>query len=451
MKGIFSLSVLISTTFALSEVATIRSTTISTYSSCSSTASNIPVLPKSSSVFYGNSSTSSIQAGSEQTTFYSSSSKKHQTSYEYETDYETDLSQVTYTTCDSNGHCYVTTDLEKLTTYTTTINGILTVVTTLVPVESTIESATPTSSAAANPGSVTYSSPIIATSTSTLTTIKGSIKVSPSAKESFSSTVVAPAKSASTKDSSPSSIAGPAKSVTLSANGIDSTVTDVKSTLLTITTCSQGSCSIAEKTTGYKVYSSDNTVYTTYCPLPSQESSSVAPVPLSSTNGAGSDHTEYSTKIITVTSCSENKCSEVSKETTGVKIISNINTVYTTYCPISEIPQSSSSASLELKPQETVKSSQPSAASIKSEPQETVKNTIAVESKVPVTINVITDNIVTQTPTIEQVSQETSQVQSSSNTVDSYSITTYEGGVALAGTFGAGGFMAALISFLLFI
>ena len=52
-----------------------------------------------------------------------------------------------------------------------------------------------------------------------------------------------------------------------------------------------------------------------------------------------STETDICTTVITVTSCEENKCSEVPL-TTGVTTVSEVDTIYTTYCPLptTEVP-----------------------------------------------------------------------------------------------------------------
>ncbi|EDK46488.1 Cell wall protein pga62 [Lodderomyces elongisporus] len=56
--------------------------------------------------------------------------------------------------------------------------------------------------------------------------------------------------------------------------------------------------------------------------------------------------TDIATTVITITSCEENKCTPV-PVTTGVTTVTEIDTTYTTYCPLSttEAPASSAPAS----------------------------------------------------------------------------------------------------------
>jgi hypothetical protein len=114
-----------------------------------------------------------------------------------------------------------------------------------------------------------------------------------------------------------------ASSGAISSTGFaNSTVTedDVKTTVITVTSCEEDKCSEAAVTTGVTVVTSTingaETEYTTYCPL-----TTVKP----------------STTVITITSCEEDKCS-TGKVTTGLTTVTSVNegktTTYTTYCPI---------------------------------------------------------------------------------------------------------------------
>ncbi|KAI5961674.1 CHT2 [Candida theae] len=66
----------------------------------------------------------------------------------------------------------------------------------------------------------------------------------------------------------------------------------------------------------------------------------------SGANAGLSTATKIQTTVVTITSCSENKCSAV-PVTTGVLTISEVDTVYTTYCPLpsTQAPASSAPAS----------------------------------------------------------------------------------------------------------
>ena len=92
-----------------------------------------------------------------------------------------------------------------------------------------------------------------------------------------------------------------------------STYTDLKTTVITVTSCQDNKCTAVPVTTGLTTVTIDNTVYTTYCPLTTV--------------------TDLKTTVITITSCDDNKCTEV-PVTTGLTTVTQDNTVYTTYCPV---------------------------------------------------------------------------------------------------------------------
>lgn len=52
--------------------------------------------------------------------------------------------------------------------------------------------------------------------------------------------------------------------------------------------------------------------------------------------------TDIATTVVTITSCEENKCTEV-PVTTGLTTVTEVDTIYTTYCPLpsTEAPESS--------------------------------------------------------------------------------------------------------------
>ncbi|KAG0681506.1 hypothetical protein C6P40_005421, partial [Pichia californica] len=99
------------------------------------------------------------------------------------------------------------------------------------------------------------------------------------------------------------------------------TETDTEQTLVTITSCSDNKCSLITgiQSLATTLVNDHLTVYTTYCPL--SDKSTIY---------------NYSETTVTITSCSDNKCSLI----TGVQslvttLIDNQLTVYTTYCPLS--------------------------------------------------------------------------------------------------------------------
>ncbi|CAK9441250.1 uncharacterized protein LODBEIA_P51190 [Lodderomyces beijingensis] len=318
---------------AASEALTIKSTTISSYcppyanstvpaAAITSTASRAPVV----------------------------------SSYEYETEYESNYVEETLTECDSFGGCHVTTHLERETTVTTSVNGILTVYTTLVPVET------------------------------------GTQEWDDSQEEE----------------------------------------TELYNTTLTLTTCSEGQCSLTAVVTGVSVYTSDLTVYTTFIPVHTEivtastgavaagavsaTSSSTATTatsaPSSSAVGESplesSTVTAYATTVLTVVSCNDDACNS-QIITTGLGIVSDVHTVYTTYCPLTDLPSSSVT-----KAAAPATSATPAPA-----PTTTTITTITTAptpaSTKPKTVNVFTNNIVTETPTTAATTQAPKIVSSSSS------------------------------------
>lgn len=264
----------------------------------------------------------------------------------YDTVSHNSVEWITRTQC-HNDVCVTVVDKNTLTTYTTTENGILTVVTTFCP-ESLTSSAAPA-----------------ATSTSAFT--------------------------------------APTTAPTTTANTI-LTETHASTTVVTITSCADNKCSKVPVTTGVTVVTTTVndkvTEYTTYCPLTSETTepvaptSSATPAPPSSKAPVSEEttvtETHKSQTVITVTSCSDNKCS-AKPVTTGLTTITDNETVYTTYCPLSETTAPAPSSSPAVSPEPVA-------------PQTT-------SEVVASTINVITDNIVTETPppVVTLVSSSTSQ------------------------------------------
>ncbi|KAK6866739.1 Cell wall protein RBT1 [Candida tropicalis] len=135
-----------------------------------------------------------------------------------------------------------------------------------------------------------------------------------------------------------------------------STQTEHSTTILTVTSCSNDVCTETAITTGVTVVTEDETIYTTYCPLtdestPVEESTSANTSyllasttdkefihqhdksSLVSNGNALSTETEKLTTVITVTSCSNDACSET-PITTGVRVVTSDETTYTTYCTV---------------------------------------------------------------------------------------------------------------------
>lgn len=153
------------------------------------------------------------------------------------------------------------------------------------------------------------------------------------------SSSAAPSSAAPTSDPSSSAVVTSSPAITSSAasgyqnttiaSNTDFTATesDIKTTTLTITSCSDHKCTKVPVVTGLTTVTEGTTSYTTYCPLTGAETI-----------------TKASTTVITITSCADNLCSEV-PVTTGVTVVTELDTVYTTYCPLtSEAAQQTSEA-----------------------------------------------------------------------------------------------------------
>ncbi|KAK6878909.1 Yeast-form wall Protein 1, partial [Candida tropicalis] len=118
-----------------------------------------------------------------------------------------------------------------------------------------------------------------------------------------------------------SSVASGAEESTTGAP--EATVTTESEVIITVTSCSNDICVgttvPGAETTVTTTVSGTTTIYTTYCPVSSVE-------------------TVESTKIITVTSCSDNKCEETTVEATPLTtetVTEGTVTEYVTYCPLS--------------------------------------------------------------------------------------------------------------------
>ena len=134
-----------------------------------------------------------------------------------------------------------------------------------------------------------------------------------------------------------SAAAAPALGASSAYTNGTSTATDLQTTVVTITSCSDNACSTGVQTTGLTTVTKDETVYTTYCPLTEGENTSAAPAETSPAAGGEETKTNVETAVVTITSCSDNACS-TGVHTTGVTTITENDTVYTTYCPVSEAP-----------------------------------------------------------------------------------------------------------------
>ncbi|KAF7580920.1 Flocculin type 3 repeat family protein [Clavispora lusitaniae] len=266
----------------------------------------------------------------------------------YETDIVSNQKTVTTvrTTC-SDDLCYATTDVNVLTTVTATVDGILTTYVTAVPITSIYNDASATADATAT------------------ATADASAKAAVSAKAPVSASAAAsaaPAASASDADDADSEVTEVA------------TATNIHSTVVTVTSCSDHKCSATVVTTGVTTVTATvdgvETVYTTYCPLTGAETtetkaaettgaettetkakastaSTTAPATSEKAKSAATV-TNAQTTVVTVTSCADNKCAET-PVTTGVTAltttINGVESVYTTFCPLSgEVEASSAPA-----------------------------------------------------------------------------------------------------------
>lgn len=107
--------------------------------------------------------------------------------------------------------------------------------------------------------------------------------------------------------SNPAESSAPTSSpISTPATSDDSTKTETDTTVVTITSCSDDKC---------------NETTETLAPVPSSE------VPITKT------HTVESTTLVTITSCEDDKCTEVPVPT-GVTVVTEEETIYTTYCPL---------------------------------------------------------------------------------------------------------------------
>ncbi|WEJ96990.1 hypothetical protein PSN45_004536 [Yamadazyma tenuis] len=101
------------------------------------------------------------------------------------------------------------------------------------------------------------------------------------------------------------------------------TVTDIETTVITITSCVDNKCSTSAVTTGLTTVTEEETIYTTYCPLTAEESTE------------DETSTLYVTSYVTITSCGEAGCTPTSLvETVTTVTINGVETAYTTLCPV---------------------------------------------------------------------------------------------------------------------
>ncbi|SCV02408.1 LANO_0F17722g1_1 [Lachancea nothofagi CBS 11611] len=140
--------------------------------------------------------------------------------------------------------------------------------------------------------------------------------------------------------SAPASVVAPFYSMVRSNNSVtSSTDSQLSTTVVTVTSCSDNKCSESAVTTGLTTVYQDHTTYTTYCPLAGVTANT-------SKSGSPSTATKpnLSTTVVTVTSCSNRKCSET-ELSTGVTTVYQDHTTYTTYCPLSVESSTAATAS----------------------------------------------------------------------------------------------------------
>ncbi|CCH43871.1 Immunoglobulin superfamily member [Wickerhamomyces ciferrii] len=143
------------------------------------------------------------------------------------------------------------------------------------------------------------------------------------------------------------------------------TQSNIETTLVTITSCHEDKCSEVPSTAQVSIatttISGVVTQYTTYCPLsttdsfappvasPSGSSTDSFAPPVASPTASSTDSfappvaaptsgEHVQTTLVTVTSCKDNKCTEVpstAQVSVATSTVNGVETSYTTYCPIS--------------------------------------------------------------------------------------------------------------------
>lgn len=184
----------------------------------------------------------------------------------------------------------------------------------------------------------------------------------------------------------------------------DTTSTIIQTTYVTRTSCSDGKCSTSAVptglTTGTSTVNGVETLYTTYCPL-----SSAAAEKTSSGSSSKTPKSNSST-LITVTSCDQQNCATSSYHT-GVTqyttTVHGLETVFTTYCPLSTETPSPSSA-----PEAPTSTATTPAVSTTPSTSFAPHTLSKVYSSSAPTVNVITNNIVTQSSSSSAASGSTS-------------------------------------------
>ncbi|WEJ92700.1 Flocculin type 3 repeat [Yamadazyma tenuis] len=321
----------------------------------------------------------------------SNESKAPETITSIETVTATDVYEVVETVCNHDGECYVTTFYDLFTTYTTTIDGVETVITSAIP----------------------YTGTLAADTTTTESQI-----------------------------------------LTEGGDGV-ATETDISTTVVTITSCSEDKCDTTVATTGLTTVTENETVYTTYCPLSSEDAAATAGEVAANSEAANTDadadagedvtQTVIATTVVTITSCSDDKC-ETAEVTTGLTTVTENETIYTTYCPLSG--EAAAAVAEQIKTPESeaeavaeeTKAPESEAAEV-AEETKTPESDVTITSTKDKTINVMASNILTQSPAAATTVSQSASVAATSVPP----INTYEG----SGTVLKTGFVVIALSFVL--
>ncbi|CAK9439516.1 uncharacterized protein LODBEIA_P36160 [Lodderomyces beijingensis] len=121
---------------------------------------------------------------------------------------------------------------------------------------------------------------------------------------------------------------------TTTAHDTETTTTHkVETTVVTVTQCKGSECSLVPPTTGFVTVTDVATTYITLTPLPSTTTTTTAPPPPPPTSTASVTFVEIETAVVTITSCSLDKC-HTNTVTTGLTTVTEDSTIFTTYCPL---------------------------------------------------------------------------------------------------------------------
>lgn len=111
----------------------------------------------------------------------------------------------------------------------------------------------------------------------------------------------------------PSDVSSSDALTTLAAEAVNATtVSDIQTTVVTITSCSDNKCQEKAVTTGLTTVSDETTVYTTYCPLTTEaaEESSLTTEAAKVVESGEVTTVVPKTTVVTITSCADNGCEE---------------------------------------------------------------------------------------------------------------------------------------------